>query len=171
MSMGAVPKKTAGGQAWQWAAPHGLLNRGVCLPSLREARRVFNHSGPFGTPGERGRGGDDGVDLLGIIERAPDHQRLCDCKNRRAVLGDKRLGLRKPERQIGIDRGVAGADHRGDIACFADIATWRSQPRRASGARLVRVNILLRPGRLVLVFTISRKSMGAPHVHEGSSRL
>jgi hypothetical protein len=87
-----IPEGVAG------TAPHDLLIRGVSLPSLREARRVFNNSGPIGTPGERGRGSYDCVDLLGIIERAPDHQRLGDCRNGRAALGDQRLGLGKPPR-------------------------------------------------------------------------
>jgi hypothetical protein len=58
------------------------------------------------------------------------------------MLLDKRLGLGKPERQIGIDRGFAGADHRGDLAGFADIAMrdpWRAcrvQQRFRSGASI-----------------------------------
>jgi hypothetical protein len=56
------------------------------------------------------------------------------------VLFDQRLGLGKPERQIGIDGGFAAADHRGDLAGFADIAMrdpWRAcrvQQRFRSGA-------------------------------------
>jgi hypothetical protein len=41
-----------------------------------------------------------------------DHQGLGDRPYRRTMLGDQRLGLGEPERQIGIDRRNAGADDR-----------------------------------------------------------
>jgi hypothetical protein len=66
--MSALPPIPEGVAA---AAPHGLLIRGVSLPGLREVCRIFQNLDPFRTPGERGRGGDDGVDLFGIIECAP----------------------------------------------------------------------------------------------------
>jgi hypothetical protein len=37
--------------------------RVLAFQSCGEGSRVFYNSGPIGTPGERGRGGDDGVDL------------------------------------------------------------------------------------------------------------
>ena len=75
----------------------------------REASRIFKNTIPFDPPRPFRRCADDAVNLFGV-ERALNHQRLGDCQNRRAMLGDKRLGLGKPECQIGIDGGFAGAD-------------------------------------------------------------
>jgi hypothetical protein len=57
--------------------------------------RVFQNLNPISTPGALGRG-DDGVDLFGV-RGTPDHQRICDRQNRRAMLLDQGFRLGETE--------------------------------------------------------------------------
>jgi hypothetical protein len=70
--------------------------RASAFRSSDKFSRIFQNLDLIRTPGERRRGGDNGVDLLGIIERAPDHQRFGDCQSSRAMLGDQRLASASP---------------------------------------------------------------------------